>query len=177
MSTLPATCIMFFGLGDGATDPETGEPLLAQKMRAQGVKVPTIIDYDSQQTGIDMIAKLPADEVLFLCAISCGANRLSIVASNIKNRRIAGMYMIAPSYWCNAGCPDVPDNAPNAWVFNGPWYLSLPPGLSSYVPKRVAGSTQPPIKRRWSQTWHPCDSDVVNVQDPILADMRRLIAA
>ena len=172
-----ATCVMFFGLGDAETDPETGEPLLAQKMRFMGVKVPPILGYTAQQEGVDLIAKLPADEILFLCAISCGANRLSLVASSIRRRKIAGMYMIAPSVWCNAGCPDVPDNAPNTWVFNGPWYMSLPPGLSSYRPQRIAGSKQPPIKRCWSPTWHPCDSDVANVQRPILADMKRVIAA
>lgn len=172
-----ATCIMFYGMGNGATDPVSGEPTLARRMKAIGVKVPVILDYTSQQQGIDMIAKLPADEVLILCAISCGANRLAIVIADIGRRRVDAAYMIAPSIYCNAGCPSIADNAPNVWVFNGPWYLALPPGLSSYAPQRVAGSKQPPIVRRWSQTWHPCDSDIVNVQEPILADVKKVVGA
>jgi hypothetical protein len=174
---MTATCVMFYGLGDGATDPSSGEPLLMTKIKALGVTVPPIFDYTAQQAGVDYIAKLPKSEIIFLCAISCGANRLPIVATALGSRKFAGMYMIAPSIYCNAGCPDVPDNAPNTWVFNGPWYLAIPPGLSSYKPNRIAGSKQPDIIRRWSQTWHPCDSDVANVQNPILADIKRLAGA
>lgn len=174
--TKSATALFWYGLGDGSTDPSTGEPTLMVKVRALGVKTQGIFDYADQQSGINAIAKLPATELIFLVAISCGANRLPIVATNIRNRAIAGMYMIAPSIWCNSGCPAVPDNCPDTWVFNGPWYLSLPPGLSSYSPQRVAGSKQPAIKTGFSYTWHPCDSDTVNVQNPIIADIRKLIA-
>lgn len=172
----PAVCEMLYGLGNAATDPVTGEPLLAQKIRALGVTVPPIYGYDQAAAVARAILALPTETLVFLCAISCGANGLARIIAMVAPRKLSGVYMIAPSIYCNTGCPPIGDNAPNVHVFNGPWYMSLPPGLSSYAPQRIAGSKQPAIVRHWSPTWHPCDSDVPNVQAPILANIARVRA-
>jgi hypothetical protein len=172
----PAVCEMFFGLGNAVTDTASGEPALAVRVRSLGVKVPPIWNYTDQPAAARAIEGIPEDTLLFAIAISCGANGLAYLLQLCRKRVFAGVYAIAPSVYCNSGQPAIGDNAPNFWVFNGPW-VSLPfPGLSAYQPQRAEGSKAPPIVRRKSAASHPCDFDVANVQDPIIADIKRKIA-
>ena len=174
---MTAVCECMFGLGGAATDTATGEPLLAQKFRALGVTVPPIYDYTDCAAVARAILALPKTTQVFLCAISCGANRIPWVIQAVRPRKITAAYMIAPSSLCNAGCPDVADNCDFLMVFNAPWWMSLPPGLSSYQPQPQAGNSHTVFDRRFVYDWHPCDFDVENVQNPIVADMKKRLSA
>lgn len=174
--TKKAVCECFWGLGDAATDTASGEPLLRQKVAALGVETPPIWNHFDQTSASRAIHALPADTLVFAIAISCGANALSTLIRLVSPRKLAGVFAIAPSVWCVQSQPTIGDNAPNFWVFNGP-YWSLPfPGLSAYQPQRNPGSYAPAIIRRTSPMSHPCDFDVVNVQNPIIAEIKRLVA-
>ena len=174
-----AVCECFWGLGDSYTDTASGEPLLRQKIAALGVETPPIwnhFDQAAAAAAARAIYSHAPGTLIFALAISCGANALARLIQLVSPIKLAGVFAIAPSVWCNSGQPAIGDNAPNFWVFNGP-YWSLPfPGLSAYQPQRVAGSKAPPIVRRTSPMMHPCDFDVPNVQNPILAEIGRLIA-
>lgn len=142
------------------------------------------------------IATRPRDEIILYAADSCGANKFAWVASKLKSlgRKVHYAALIQPSTWCNAGEPNIPDNVEEFVNIYASAILTLGLGNKKVQPVntlnehgvhqtlRYPGNYQVNNGRTLARyvyvnDVHPGDTDVANVQNPILADIKRVIAA
>jgi hypothetical protein len=187
-----AYCECIYGLGGAALDPVGGLATLARKIAALGIVTPPPYDEGNIQLVANAIKNLPAAAPLIVGGDSCGANRSPWVAAAIYPRRIDYMFCIQASDYCNEGCPPIGDNVGEVCVFYSDLAstfgfgtfkppLAMPPtvgpGEDLYDGKtRVGNNGKTRIRYLYVSAPHPDDQDVQRVQNPILADIRRIIA-
>lgn len=142
------------------------------------------------------LATRPAGELILYASDSCGANKASWVATKMKSlgRSIAYMALIQPSAWCNAGEPLMPDNVKEYLNIYASCLLTLGLGCYKVQPVntlnehgvaqtlRYPGAYQVNNGRTLARyvhvdDIHPGDTDVANVQNPIITDITRVLAA
>ena len=108
--------VCVYGLGGSLLDPIGGMAAISQKCQAMGL-VGQLTPYDYTDTSmVSWIKGLPPNDPLFLIGDSCGANRLPWIAEAVYPRKVTAIYPIQASVYCNAGCPDIPDNVENALI-------------------------------------------------------------
>lgn len=160
------------GLGGLALDPPDGAAQIVQRVRRLGVSAPNPFTMDELQNVTDLINATPKDAVVFLAGDSCGANRLTIVAT-ASRRIIAKAFFIQASIYCNSGCPGIPMNVNEATIWYSSWWKTW--GLGVYRPQLAPGNTTTKRREIYDPHIHPDDNDPV-IQSAIDADIKRLMA-
>jgi len=143
-----ATGVYTLGMGGYIFDPGGANQIVAE-WKAAGFRAPPPFQQSNIQAVVSYIKLLPHDEQVFYAGDSCGANKAAWVAAAVYPRKIAGMYLIQPSYWCNAGEPAIPDNVEEVIVWYASWATTL--GLGVYKPQlRV----MPNVANVYDGNWH-----------------------
>jgi hypothetical protein len=183
-------CECIYGLGGSALDPVGGLATLARKIAALGINTPPPYDEGNIQAVADAIKKTPAPTLLAVGGDSCGANRSPWVAAATYPRKIDYMFCIQASQYCNDGCPPIGDNVAEVCVFYSDLASTL--GLGTFKPPlatppvvgagedlydgkiRVGNNGKTRVRYLYVSAAHPDDQDVARVQDPIIADIKRI---
>jgi hypothetical protein len=194
--TVKAALAPGYGLGGVDLDPPGGQRLILQKGHAMGLIVPPAPF--SQATPQDMAAwlkKQSEDTLLFIEGDSCFANKVAWVAAEVYPRKIAGLYSIQASIYCNTGCPHIGPNVERALIIYSDFihtgglgtYIPIPeimpdhPMPELYKPAdsgwHLANKGKTLYRRIYVPAHHPDDEDVERVQNPIFADIRAVLAA
>lgn len=173
---MKAYCACIYGLGGAQLDPPGGMATLQQKIAALGVDVNPGGPWD--QANIEAVAgylkTLPAAVALFIVGDSCGANKAPWAAAAIAPRKVAYIACIQASIYCQQNCPDIPPNVGEALVIYSDYVHTG--GLGCYIPRPADGNTATRYRQSFVPAFHPDDQDAANVQEPILADIKRILA-
>lgn len=195
--------VSFFvrGWGGKIFDNSGGADLLMQRMQALDPKMVVLDCQWNQQP--QTVSRVVADyrkygDPVIGVGVSCGANMLSWIQTELKKLRIGVAYSawIQPSQWCGKypAWPAIPDNVAEALVFYG-GLITLgfgtykPPLVTAPIPKprpdpklglydgvqRVGNLGHTKITWMPNSDVHPADFDRKGVQDPILKDMARIL--
>ena len=171
---LEAYCECIYGLGGSILDPAGGMATLMARIKKLGVTTPQAPwDEKNIEAVANAVKAHPADAAVILVGDSCGANKAPWVAAAVRPRKIAYMACIQASEYCQEGCPDIPDNVEEAFVIYSDWVHTG--GLGTYVPIRAAGNKVTKYRQSYVPAAHPDDQDVRRVQNPILADIKRIL--
>lgn len=168
-------CGTVYGAGGSMLDPIGGMATINQKAAALGLKVaPQPYDYTDGQDVADRIRQFPLAVPIFLIGDSCGANRLSWIANAVAPRKV-NLYAIQASVYCNSGCPPIGTNVDNALIIFSDWAHTG--GLGVYIPPLAEGNKHTNYRQLYVPAIHPDDNDVLRVQNPIFADIKKILAA
>jgi hypothetical protein len=171
---MKAYCECIYGLGGSMLDPAGGMATLMAKIAALGVIVPAQPwDQANIQAVADAIKSHEPDALQFIVGDSCGANKAPWVAAAVSPRQIVYIACIQASVYCQTGCPDIPANVGQALVIYSDYVHTG--GLGCYIPILAAGNKATKYRQSFVPAAHPDDWDVANVQNPILADIRRIL--
>lgn len=174
MSKPYVACI--YGMGGSMLDPAGGMAALLAKIKALGCDGPDQpFDEDNIEAVAEAIKSQPADAPIIIVGDSCGANKAPWVAATVRPRRIAYMACIQASAYCNAGCPPIGDNVDEAFIIFSDWAHTA--GLGVFIPPPAAGNRTTKYRQQYVPAAHPDDNDVQRVQEPILADIKRIMEA
>jgi len=168
-----------YGLGGSILDPAGGMATISQKCTALGLDGQlTPWQYTDAQAVSDWIKTLPKTDPLFLIGDSCGANRLTWIAASVFPRIVTGLYPIQASIYCKNSDNDDDEiwaNVQNAIVIFSDWAHTG--GLGVFVATPKAGNKTTNYQQKYVPAPHPDDQDVANVQDPIFASIKALLAS
>jgi len=172
--TAPATFDYTLGMGGYVFDPG-GANIICNAARAKGFRVPSPFQQSRIELVRNDIKSRPLTEQIFYAGDSCGANKGAWVATAVYPRKITGMYLIQPSFWCNAGEPAIPDNVEEVIVWYGSWAMTgglgvykpplkvppkLLPGEDLYDGKwRTGNNGKTRIRYIYRNWFHPDDND------------------
>lgn len=167
-----------FGLGGSVLDPAGGMRTISQKCAALGLQGQLEPWQYTDVFAIEAwIKPLPVLAPLFLIGDSCGANRLTWLARAIAPRKVTGLYPIQASTYCRNSSPDddaIGPNVENAIVIFSDWAHTG--GLGIFVAPLAAGNDKTKYTQKFVPAPHPDDQDVANVQNPIFASIKALMA-
>lgn len=189
MLPIPATLEYVLGLGGFWLDPG-GAATICRRVSALGIRVPTPFPQNNLQPVYDAIRRVPPTDKLILGGDSCGCTRIIQLAADIHPRPVDYMFCIQPSYWCQAGSVPIGDNVQEVVVFYSSWALTwglgvykpplrIPPvGASIYDGQtRFGNNGKTRVRYCYVPDLHPADNDRIGVQDPIIADIKRITGA
>jgi hypothetical protein len=169
-----AYCECIYGAGGSMLDPVGGMATLMAKIAALGVVTPAVPwDEENIEAVAAAVRKHPADALVMLIGDSCGANKAPWVAAAVAPRKIAYIGCIQASAYCNEGCPPIGANVGQALVIFSDWAHTG--GLGVFVPPLAAGNTTTKYRQVYVPATHPDDNDVLRVQNPIIADIKKII--
>jgi hypothetical protein len=174
---MTAYCAAIYGMGGSILDPAGGMATLLAKIKAFGVDGPAQpFQEENIQQVADAVKAQASDTQIIIVGDSCGANKAPWVAAAVRPRRIAYMACIQASVYCQAGCPDIPDNVDEAFIVYSDWAHTG--GLGTYIPvcettPNNDGKTR--YRQSYVPAFHPDDNDVLRIQQPIIADIKRII--
>jgi acetyl esterase/lipase len=147
-------------------------------------------DYTNAQAIVDWIKTLPQGVQIFLIGDSCGANILAWIAAEVAPRKLAGIFPVQASVYCNSNCPPIGANVENASIVFSDWVhtgglgvfqppLLVPPTLAEgedlYDGKwRVGNNGKTKVRYLYVPAAHPDDNDVSYVQNPIFACIKQI---
>lgn len=169
-----STLVYTLGMGGYIFDPGGANEIVAMAKKA-GFHAPPPFQQSNIEVVRAYIKALPADEQIFYAGDSCGANKAAWVAAAVYPRKIAGMYLIQPSFYCNAGEPSIPDNVEEVIVWYGSWAMTF--GLGVYKPPlrlppvlkqgedlydgqwHTGNNGKTRIRYIYRNWWHPDDND------------------
>ena len=143
-----ATLVYTLGMGGYIFDPGGALQIVAEA-KAAGFHAPPPFQQSNIMAVRNYIKALPAEEEVFYAGDSCGANRAAWVAEAVYPRKIRGMYLIQPSYWCNAGEPPIGDNVEEVIVWYSSWLTTG--GLGVYKPPL---KEMPRVANVYDGNWH-----------------------
>jgi len=189
------TFVYMLGMGglslDNAMSGGRGATLLRKKVNMlHGTYCPPLLEFTQEGTAAQIIKDTNEFEKIVLVGDSCGANRLSWIATAVHPRPIDYMFAIQASNWCNLGCPPVPDNVKemvNVYggiqtfglgQFEPP--LQVPPTKwdvhTDTLKVGVGNNGKTKATYHYVNAPHPDDWDVINVHNPIIDKCKQLIA-
>lgn len=173
---MKAYCACIYGLGGSMLDPAGGMATLNLKIKALGVDVaPQPWDQSNIELVSNYMKQLTLETQLFIVGDSCGANKAPWVAAALAPRKVAYIACIQASEYCQEGCPPIGTNVGEAFIIYSDWAHTG--GLGVYIPIRAKGNLLTRYRQKYVPAPHPDDNDVLNVQNPILADIKRLLAS
>lgn len=168
-------CLFNYGQGGWIVDRALswdGSGRLGRRIEAMGVKV-VMGTYDGFFTTAGPIKALPEDVGIILGGTSLGACNVGWYGLAIWRRPVEYAFAIQPSIYGERH--DIPENVKECLcIYGGYSPFSLGLGNRKLVP--TAGNTK--TKMRYQITWRPHPGDgFPEVQDQIIADIRRVMAA
>ena len=166
-----------FGLVGKQLDPENGAALFLRRAALiKGVSVAAPYSQATPQLVVDAIKRLPLTVPLVLVGDSCGGNKLAWIAQKVYPRRIAFMGIIQASWWCQySWIPPIGDNVEEMLCIYSSWWKTA--GFGVYKPRLATNNTRTRPRYIYVNDLHPGDDDVTGVQNPLLADIARIVGA
>ena len=169
-----AYCECIYGMGGSILDPAGGMTTLMAKIKALGVITPNVPwDQANIQAVADAVKSHPPDAPIFLVGDSCGANKAPWVAAAVAPRKIAYIACIQASVYCNENCPPIGTNVEQALVIYSDWAHTG--GLGCFIPPPAPGNKTTKYRQVYVPAAHPDDDDVLRVQNPIIADIKKIL--
>jgi hypothetical protein len=162
-----------YGMGGAALDPDGGEVLLTQKIKALGIDVGSspylYSDVEKICTEIDAT---PLGSVIIVGGDSLGANNAPYIAQTIRFRRgVDYLFGFQPSVWGYHS--SVPRSVVQALcIYNPTWLSTL--GLGDYPWPLDEDNARTAIRYIKTSDPHPGDNDGP-MQDIIVSDIKNVI--
>jgi hypothetical protein len=171
---MTAYAFVSYGMGGSSLDPNGGEVVLCQKIKALGVDIgesPYL--YSDVNKIAAAIVATPAGSIIILGGDSLGANNAPYIAESIRTKRgVDYLFGFQPSLWGYHSV--VPRSVVEALcIYNPNWFETF--GFGDYPWPVEAGNTRTKMRYIQNSDAHPGDNDVA-MQNVILADIKRITA-